>query len=204
MEKIVGHQGQGIERAIVLVAVVDHLDRRHAGADGIADLVPVVGRARRGQIPGECHGDLALDPDPKKIGVAKLARPPLHAWRQHAAGAGVVDAEEALHHRRGAADLVACQRAAPGRIEPDVQGVLDGIGLGLAFRPEAIWQAGKARAPEARLTEQLRRLVDRLRLHALPSLALARHRWDERSAPAARRKTHSCLMDTRSLQSATA
>ena len=61
IEEVVGDQRRHIERPVVLVAVVDHLDRRHAGAHGGADRIAIIRRARGRQIVREAHRDLAFD-----------------------------------------------------------------------------------------------------------------------------------------------
>ena len=114
IEEVVGDQGRYVERPVILVAVVDHLDRRHTRAHGGADRMAIVGRARRRQILRQAHRDLAFDPDMQEIRVAELRLQVLHARSEHAAGTRVGDPQEALHHRRGTADLVTGERAVAG------------------------------------------------------------------------------------------
>ena len=59
--------------------------------------------------------------------MAEYAALVLHGGREHAACAGMVDAEEPLHHWRGAADLVTGERAPAGSGEAAVQRVLHGV-----------------------------------------------------------------------------
>src|SRR6202011_2877116 len=83
------------------------------------------------------HRDLAFDADTDKIFRAQRHAALVDAFGEHTAGAGMRDIEILLHHRAGAADLVADHRAEIDR-EQAVQRILDpvtvsfGLGRGVA------------------------------------------------------------------------
>jgi hypothetical protein len=91
-----------------------------------------------------------------EVGVATIA-----AAFEHAAGAGIVDVEEALHHRRGAADLPADAGPLPGRGQQVVRRRLHRIGGRLVRRPAVDGERANLAAGEPRVRQQPRRLPAR-------------------------------------------
>ena len=107
VEKIVGDECRHAERAVVCIAVVHDLDRRHYRTYRVRDAVASERRRPRLQIAREFDCDFALDPELDETGARNASRAAQHRLLENTAGAGVGDIQERLHHRGGAADLVA-------------------------------------------------------------------------------------------------
>ena len=112
VEEIIGHQGRCREPAIVVVAIVNHLDRRHHRRDRAADIGAIIGPGV--EVGAELYRDLAFDADVHKVGMREPSFDIVHGGCEHPAGAGIWNIEECLHDRRRAADFVPRQRAVPG------------------------------------------------------------------------------------------
>ena len=111
----------------------------------------VVGRERRlrwRKIARQPHRDFAFDADPDEIAGLQRHAAGVNALGKHAAAAGMRDIEILLHHRAGAADLVADQRAEIGR-QQIAQRLLNPVALGLVPRRESGGQRLKRRAVAA-------------------------------------------------------
>jgi len=93
------------------------LDRLHHPLRGER---PFAGR----QAARQSHRDLAFDADTNIIAESQLGAAVVNALGEHAAGAGMGDVEILLHHRAGAADLVADQGTGL-RQQQIVDGALD-------------------------------------------------------------------------------
>src|SRR3981189_3034939 len=79
--------------------------------------------------PAGPDGDFAVDADANEIVRAQRRAALVNAFGKYAATAGMRDVKVSLHHRAGAADLVADQRAEMGR-----QQIVDGVLNLIAFR----------------------------------------------------------------------
>jgi hypothetical protein len=110
-EEIIGNKRRRAHRLPFDVAVVDDLDRGMVGLDRLHHPLrgerPFAGR----QAARQPHRDLAFDADTNIIAESQLGAAVVNALGEHAAGAGMGDVEILLHHRAGAADLVADQAA---------------------------------------------------------------------------------------------
>jgi hypothetical protein len=99
-----------------------------------------------------------------KVAMTEAAAPVVHGRREHTAGAGIVDRQKTLHHRGGAADLVAGDSAAACG-ESGVQRILDRIGRRQIPRPAVLGQALEPDPRQARGAQQLGRPGDGRRRH---------------------------------------
>src|SRR5207302_3759992 len=102
---------------------------------GVNRLPHPLGRERlfgRRKVARQAQRDLAFDADTDVIAGLQRHAAVVHALFENAAAAGVRYLEISLHHRAGAADLVADQ-AAQMRQQEIVHGALDQIALGLVL-----------------------------------------------------------------------
>jgi len=106
-EEIIRHQSRRAHRLPVDVAVIDNFDGRIMRLDRLGHPLGGERRFRRRHVARELHGDLAFDADPDEIGGREPHAAAVHAFFNHAAAAGMGNVEILLHHRAGAADLVA-------------------------------------------------------------------------------------------------
>jgi hypothetical protein len=90
----------------------------------------------------------------EEVGVPEHATAVLDSGREDAAGAGIGDVQELLHHGRGAANLVAGERAEAGSAEAAMQRILDRIGCGLVRRAAVRGQTREAGPRQPGVGEQ--------------------------------------------------
>src|SRR5205085_27736 len=95
-----------------------------------------------------------LDADMAEIREAQRRLPAMDRSGEDAAGARAVDLEEALHHRRRAADLVAGDRAETARAQVPMQRLLHVISGSLVAWPAVVGQGCERLARQPRVGEQ--------------------------------------------------
>ena len=135
-EEVVRDQGRRVHGLVVDPPVVHQLDGGHDCAHRRSDGAPVVRRAVRRKICAQSYRHLALDAGMEEPVEVERARALPHGGVEDCACARVRDAQEALHHGRRTADLVARRAPHAAVLEQPVQGVLDAVGLDLVRRPQ--------------------------------------------------------------------
>jgi len=166
VEEIVGDQAGGADLAEIDEALVDDLNRRHDRPHRAAGAVPVERRRRGRKRLAQLHGNLALQAQAMIVAVAQPGRAFRDGRGEDAAGARMIDADELLHHRRGAADLVADQ-GAEARFQAVVQHILDLVSLRQVARTRFGRQRPQPVRAAAAAGKDLRRAVPRRRVHGV-------------------------------------
>ena len=141
VEGVVGHQREPVEAIVVDRPVVDDLDGRRKGGHCAGHRSARVPPA--GEIRGQAHRDLGLDPDTDIVAGVQGDRAPIHVRLVDAAGARMIDAREALHDRRGQCHLPAGERPESVLLVEPLQAVLDRVRFLQASWPQIRRQAGK-------------------------------------------------------------
>ena len=160
--RVLRDKGEGVERRVVGVAVLDQLERRQAGGDPAGH-----GRARPGpiarwQVVAEPYRHLELHAQ-VVIGREINARwRGVNDLREDGAGGGLVDSGHLLHRPGRERDLPAGDLAASGLGHHPVQRVLDAIGVLEGRRPQRGVERTIARARRVGLERGAGGGLDRL------------------------------------------
>ncbi len=168
-EEVVGDQRRRAQRLPFDVAVVDDLDRWMIGLDRLGDPFGGERRLAGREIARQPHRDLAFDADVDEIGRRQPHAAVMNALLEHAAATGMWDVEIFLHHRAGAADLVADETADLG-LQQIVQRALHEIAFGLVARHDVFRKRLERRAAAARAGDRLCGREDPIHLRSLPDV----------------------------------
>ena len=147
------------------------------GVDRQRNAVRSERRAHGREIAREPHRDFAFDADADEIAVAQADAAGMNALREHPAAAGMRDADILLHHRTGAADLVAGRRPYIRR-QQIVNRILNAVALGFILRGDIRGQRLQRPAVAAGGSDGLcgfERFVHREKLSRFPSETVGPH-----------------------------
>ncbi len=140
---VVRNEVERVGLFVIGILVVDDFDRRHAGVNRNRHRSAIVGTPRR-QIGAEANGDLAFDRDIDEVGAAQPGGGFVHHAGEDGAAAWVIDAHQALHHRRGDGNLITDDGAAVGG-EELLKRLLHRISLADIVGPQCRWQGLESR-----------------------------------------------------------
>jgi hypothetical protein len=141
---VVGNNRENLGRKlrVVSVPIIDQLKGCHHSANGRSDLVAAIGRLGDWQIRVQAHGDFTLNAQAPIVGALYGAGRLLYRLSQNGARDGFLEANQALHDRRGQRNLVPGDRAMGSRQER-VERLLHSVCFVHSARGTRYWKRAK-------------------------------------------------------------